>query len=72
MEILKNASEAQSETADHFLCMWWQGHSAWGCKYVCPIVVRQQEPLLLGLYQKNADSSLNCLTMYIFFISLSY
>lgn len=65
LEIQRNAAEPRSESADHFLCMWWQGHSAWGCKYVCPIVVREQDPLLLGLYQGNPDSSLFCL-----FISL--
>lgn len=49
LEIWRNVADAGVESADHFLCMWWQGHSAWGCKYVWPIIAREQDPLFWGL-----------------------
>lgn len=53
LEIWRNVAEAGVESADHFLCMWWQGHSAWGCKYVCPIVAREQNPHFGGSLAGN-------------------
>lgn len=68
LEIWGNASETQSESVGHFLCMWWQGHSAWGCKYVCPIVVREQDPFVRFL-----PGMLTAVYMYVYiYINIKY